>query len=395
MASGSRGAPAAAAALGGADPELVEGGIGGASVIHSREKVSLCYEIILDHFGGIAARVAAILLQRGRLTLREISRFLANPTLHAPTGYIPDDGDAGADAQSRDASGVAGSSASFNDGASARGPLRSQRLIQQALLTLIQHNMCWHARTNANGLLVDASDEGYERDDAQGGTEYFQMNPDGVLPRLRFGAYLTISEAQYGEVGRAITNEVLQNGKLRASGILDRLAGQEGAAGSGDPKKRSIVREVLTDMLYEAYLQPYLPVYNAAPRDRRIHKEAMRVTQSKKLISESERKTIAQIARQEVASEDKAAWYVDNEVRRGLVRAPTAKRKVNGTSAPKKRGRPPKKPRLSNGHAPNGKLLESDSDEEDKKAPKGRENTTIDVRGKDALRDGDASAFVR
>lgn len=161
-----------------------------ATASHSREKIQLCHEIILCHFGSVAARVAAVLLQRGRLTLRELSRFLNTSTVHVASGLMQD--------QEEDMQGevMGGPSTSAT---TSGAPLKSQRLIQQTLLTLIQHNICWHACVMSDGQLALPGSG-----DSTRGIEYFQINVDEVLPRLRFGAYLALAEERFGtEVGAA------------------------------------------------------------------------------------------------------------------------------------------------------------------------------------------------
>jgi DNA-directed RNA polymerase III subunit RPC3 len=154
---------------------------------HSREKIQLCHEIVLDHFGSVAARVAAVLLQRGRLTLRELTRFLNTSTVHASTGLMQDQ----EEDLNKQGDEIAGPS---NSASTSSAPLKSQRLIQQALLTLIQHNICWHACVLPDGLLAAP-----DADDASRGIEYFQIKVEEILPRVRIGAYLAIAEEKFGD----------------------------------------------------------------------------------------------------------------------------------------------------------------------------------------------------
>lgn len=43
-----------------------------------------------------------------------------------------------------------------------------------------------------------------DNEDALLGTEYFQMNVDSIIPRLRYGAYLEIAEQTFNEVVRRV-----------------------------------------------------------------------------------------------------------------------------------------------------------------------------------------------
>ena len=152
----------------------------------------------------VLQQVAFVLLQRGRLTLRELSHFLSSTIVHASTGLALD-AEEGSYLDGRQGEAVGGASTSF-------APLKSQRLIQQALLTLIQHNICWHVCIMPGGTIIEPGSEGSV---GIRGTEYFQINVDEVLPRVRFGAYLAIAEEEFGpevsacEVGRAVSCRVL------------------------------------------------------------------------------------------------------------------------------------------------------------------------------------------
>ncbi|PWN34671.1 uncharacterized protein FA14DRAFT_160177 [Meira miltonrushii] len=320
------------------------------SISHSREKISLCCEIILDHFGPIAAQVASTLLQRGRLTLRELSRFLATPTIHAPTGYIPEQDDVShAEASMFDAwqSAANGASAggSSSSATSWSTPLKSQRLIQQTLLTLIQHNICWHARALPNGSLVQASmDDSTSLEDAFRGVEYFQINVEEVLPRLRFGAYLNIAEERFGETGLSSVNTILRNGKIRAADVIERVS-QQG-------HDREHVEDIMRDLLYYGYIQPSWPKVHTSARDRRISYEAELVSRTRKILGPKEKMEIAETARNSLTNDDYEVWFSskreEKPVRRGLgPRKVTKKRKPNGRAQKDAKGS--KKAKATNG----------------------------------------------
>jgi hypothetical protein len=106
--------------------------------------------------------------------------------VHASTGLIIDQ----EEGTNQDGETLGGPSTS-----NLNAPFKSQRLIQQALLTLIQHNICWHVCISPGGIVEEAG--------GSRGVEYFQINVDDVLPRVRFGTYLAIAEEEYGnEVSR-------------------------------------------------------------------------------------------------------------------------------------------------------------------------------------------------
>lgn len=306
------------------------------SISHSREKISLCCEIILDHFGPIAAQVSSTLLQRGRLTLRELSRFLATPTIHAPTGYVPEQDDVShAETSMYDIWQGAGNTSSNLGGSSTSSsatswstPLKSQRLIQQTLLTLIQHNICWHARALPNGSLVQASMDNFtSAEDAFQGVEYFQINVEEVLPRLRFGAYLNIAEERFGEAGLSSINIILRNGKIKAADVIETVS-QQG-------HDREIVEDILRDLLYYGYVQPSWPKVHTSARDRRISYEAELVSRTRKILGPKEKLEIAESARNTLVNDDHEVWFSskreEKPVRRGLgPRRLTKKRRLNG-----------------------------------------------------------------
>ncbi|MCO5549725.1 hypothetical protein L7F22_003198 [Adiantum nelumboides] len=277
------------------------------SISHSREKISLCCEIILDHFGPIAAQVASTLLQRGRLTLRELSRFLATPTIHAPTGYVPEQDDVSqAEASMFDAwQGAANGASSSGTSSSATSwntPLKSQRLIQQTLITLIQHNICWHARALPNGSLVQAAmDDSTSLEDAFRGMEYFQINVEEVLPRLRFGAYLNIAEERFGEAGLSSVNTILRNGKIKAADVIERVT-QKG-------HDREHVEDIMRDLLYYGYIQLSWPKVHTSARDRRISYEAELVSRTRKILGPKEKMEIAETARKALTNDDYEVWF--------------------------------------------------------------------------------------
>ncbi|OCB84153.1 hypothetical protein A7U60_g8829 [Sanghuangporus baumii] len=78
-----------------------------------RNTTNLCVEIIYSHFGPLTAKVAAVLLARGRLTLAQVIRF---------TSLKP-------------------------------------RTARAAILILIQHNLAWHAHSDEDGEIVEFNSE--------------------------------------------------------------------------------------------------------------------------------------------------------------------------------------------------------------------------------------------
>ena len=84
-------------------------------------------------------------------------------------------------------------------------------------MVLVQHNVCWHVRLDARGKVLNKtqkpkgkgkSPEEEDDDELLEGTEYFEMNPNEIIPRLRFGEYTGIAEDCFGTL-------VSSAGKLR------------------------------------------------------------------------------------------------------------------------------------------------------------------------------------
>ena len=238
---------------------------------HSRDKLSLCSHIIAEHFGPIAGKVATILLTRGRLSVSELHRYLydaaessASASAAAPGPSAP------GPSRRQEGAGLAfgrpstheyplsqrklttfrsgmqalddNTSAAEENGVYAThqqqsaivpshplaqpvGPLKNKLQIQHAIMVLVQHNVCWHVRLDAKGAVLKTDEH-----DAYLGTEYFEMNPNDILPRVRFGEYQGIALESFGEEGAELFELVLQHGKLEAADILQRLSQGDAAS---------------------------------------------------------------------------------------------------------------------------------------------------------------------
>lgn len=240
---------------------------------HSRDKLSLCAETIHEHFGPIAGRVAAVLIARGRLSVRDLLYFLSSgPSLGAPAERTKHGPGAITPAQGRvrgishalhpRAAGLlsrcptSGSSQSSASSASAPGrraadeawpgagagaapattgrhplaeplgPLRRPLEVHHALMVLVQHNVCWHARLDSKGAMLNSLTPALDGSESLlPGTEYFEINPDEVLARLRFGEYIGLALDVFGPDGQAVVQTILQDGKVQVHDLLTRLAG--------------------------------------------------------------------------------------------------------------------------------------------------------------------------
>ncbi|KAN0060938.1 RNA polymerase III subunit C82 [Thecaphora frezii] len=327
-----------------------------ASSAHSPQKIKLCEHILLQHFGPITARVGALLLRRGRMTVRDLSRFLKQPTSRTNRGH-------------NDPLSGAGSSSSAANNAALHGgdpnaPLPvPKRLIQQAIMTMIQHGCAWHSSTDPE--LADESQE------------YFEINPDEVLARLRFGKYISIAEDFIGEDAARIVTLILKHGKLQARDIVEQLTapfcpqrddgndeqdeddgikpkGKAAKAAKAGTKRKAELREEelrveaikrqLVHLLYHTYLRPSTLAQHVSPRDKEIAYEARERRKIKNIPTPKELKEIRTRVLNMIADEREKEWEGDGsvhdaaggETRRGLIRkAQSTLAMANAAGAPK------------------------------------------------------------
>ncbi|EST05329.1 RNA polymerase III subunit RPC82-related, helix-turn-helix [Kalmanozyma brasiliensis GHG001] len=343
------------------------------SSAHSPQKIKLCEHVLLQHFGPIAARVGALLLKRGRLTIREIGRFLNQAPTRTNRGPTdPFSNHSAIHSKSTLVSApIAGASSSYNT-SDPNAPVPVPKfLVEQTIMTLIQHGCAWHSSTDAN---VGDSNQ-----------EFFEININEVLLRLRFGRYIGIAEEELGSTAARIVKLVLQHGKLQASDIVDRIASEmdaqrRAAAASTDPhnngdppngtangsNKRkadatddlsllhSEVARQLTVMLFRTYLRPSTAHQHVAPRDKEIKYEAKLRQKLRGIPTPKELQKIKEEVRIKIAEEREADWegagttvalgadglVADRrETRRGLLRKQQSAIAVAGAASKSKRTR--------------------------------------------------------
>ena len=152
------------------------------STAHSRESAVLCQHIVREHFGPVVSRVAGQLLQRGRLSVREIARYL---NMHSF-------GRRSTDALTQCPSHVGASPFAVETDSTKQRPL-PMRFIQQALVILIQHNCVLHSSS------AKAQDGA-----APPAEEYFEADQDEILARLRFGTYQELMHQWGGRSAEAV-----------------------------------------------------------------------------------------------------------------------------------------------------------------------------------------------
>ncbi|CAD6911910.1 unnamed protein product [Tilletia caries] len=249
---------------------------------HSQQKIKLCNQIINDHFGSTAAAITAVLLARGRLATPQIVKF-ANSAPAASTGTPSAVGGApagvGAGVPSGGPLGIGGSSATSSaQGAGANTPTRiSPATVEHTLLALIQHNCAWHVLvSNETGAAVfgqalkelhakwaKATSPAEAASMRAGYQEYFEINPDEIVPRLRFGSYIGMAQDRFGSDAADIIQLILKHGKLQAKDICNKLS-------AGDTDKSRKIARLLLLLLHRTYIRPSLASSHISPRDKFI-----------------------------------------------------------------------------------------------------------------------------
>lgn len=321
------------------------------SSAHSPQKIKLCEHILLQHFGPIAARVGALLLKRGRLTIRDLQRFLNQQptrTNRGPTDPFSKTSSTHSSKSTLVSAPIAGASSSYNT-SDPNAPVPVPKLlVEQTIMTLIQHGCAWHSSTDPE---VGSASQ-----------EFFEININEVLLRLRFGRYIGIAEDELGDTAARIVKLVLQHGKLQASDVIDRIstemdAQRKAAAGetqlngdaNGNSHKRkagaadelsSLQEEVarkLTVMLFRTYLRPSSVHQHVSPRDKEIKYEAKKRRELRGIPTPKDLQKIREEVRIQIAEERDADWDLSGpsvaltlgpdglaaehrETRRGLIR---------------------------------------------------------------------------
>ncbi|TKY85531.1 hypothetical protein EX895_005693 [Sporisorium graminicola] len=297
------------------------------STAHSPQKIKLCEHVLLQHFGPIAARVGALLLKRGRLTIREIGRFLNQAPTRTNRGPTdPFSNNSAMHSKSTLVSApIAGASSSY-DTNDPNAPVPVPRLlIEQTIMILIQHGCAWHSSTDPN--VADPNQE------------FFEININEVLLRLRFGRYIGIAEDELGDTAARIVKLVLQHGKLQASDIIHRVASEidaqrhaaslaheahlngnapNGTANGSHKRKldaldettpsQSEVARQLTVLLYRTYLRPSTAHQHVSPRDKEIKYEAKKRRDLRGIPTPKDLQRIREEVRAQIAEERDADW---------------------------------------------------------------------------------------
>lgn len=238
------------------------------STAHSRESAVLCQHIVREHFGPVVSRVAGQLLQRGRLSVREIARYL---NMHSF-------GRRSTDALTQCPSHVGASPFAVETDSTKQRPL-PMRFIQQALVILIQHNCVLHSSS------AKAQDGA-----APPAEEYFEADQDEILARLRFGTYQELMHQWGGRSAEAVIRYILYHGQVQAGAIVEHLSRYPDSGWTPPsgrereprevPDEASVqrraakVRSLLVRMLDDAFVRPSTMVQHVSPQDRKMAYES-------------------------------------------------------------------------------------------------------------------------
>ena len=184
-----------------------------------------------------------MLLRRGRLTVPELVRYLNAPPVSIPGHLTPQRTELASKASSR---------------------LFPLRVVQQALIVLIQHHCVLHSKPTG---------------DALSGEEYFEINQEEVLCRLRFGTYLSLAHAWGGDDAQDIVRVLLYHGQMRVADILSALTHSDETQ-VPDANRIARLRVLLVSMLQESVVRPSTPIQHVSPLDRQLTLElSLRKTQ--------------------------------------------------------------------------------------------------------------------
>ena len=138
------------------------------------------------------------------------------------------------------------------------------RVVQQALIVLIQHHCVLHSKPTG---------------DALSGEEFFEINQEEVLCRLSFGTYLSLAHAWGGDDAQDVVRVLLYHGQMRVADILSALTHSDETQ-VPDANRIARLRVLLVSMLQESVVRPSTPIQHVSPLDRQLTLElSLRKTQ--------------------------------------------------------------------------------------------------------------------
>ena len=182
-----------------------------------------------------------MLLRRGRLTVPELVRYLNASPVSIPGHLTPKRSELTSKASSR---------------------LFPLRVVQQALIVLIQHHCVLHSKPTG---------------DALSGEEFFEINQEEVLCRLRFGTYLSLAHAWGGDDAQDVVRVLLYHGQMRVADILSALTHSDETQ-VPDANRIARLRVLLVSMLQDSVVRPSTPIQHVSPLDRQLTLEPVSYT---------------------------------------------------------------------------------------------------------------------
>ncbi|KAI9285252.1 RNA polymerase III subunit RPC82 helix-turn-helix domain-containing protein [Umbelopsis sp. AD052] len=173
----------------------------------------LCREIVLEHFGPIVEQVAQVLLTKGRLTLSGIVQFTQMPV----------------------------------------------RTVREALVVMIQHNICFYAEAR----------EGLRQ------VCFYSIGQDEILLRLRIGRIIYWSGEWFGKEASTITHLMLLNGRLTLKDLKQWVKDNE----SSPQQKIVAYEQKFSQLASKRFITAVMPEDSKARIDRKLEAEAIAVNE--------------------------------------------------------------------------------------------------------------------
>ncbi|CAO3661965.1 unnamed protein product [Umbelopsis ramanniana] len=204
----------------------------------------LCKEIVLEHFGPIVEQVAQVLMTKGRLTLSGIVQFTQLPI----------------------------------------------RTVREALVVMIQHNICFYAEAR----------EGLRQ------VCYYSIGQDEILLRLRIGRIIYWAGEWFGKEASTIANLMLLNGRLTLKDLKQWVTDNE----SSPQQKLVVYEQKFSQLASKRFITAVMPEDSKARIDRRLEAEARAVNELLLGPSTREKAEIEFKVQQQLEDEDQSRQMI-------------------------------------------------------------------------------------
>ncbi|EGG08446.1 uncharacterized protein MELLADRAFT_84617 [Melampsora larici-populina 98AG31] len=197
------------------------------------QDITLCEHLLTTLYGHACGEIGSLLLRRGRLPFSSLVK-LSSLTSHS---------------------------------------------IRSALITLIQQNCVCHSETSSASTSTQTNSP-----------EYFEVIPNEILARIRFGKYITIVDELFGIESSSIIEFVLENGKIRIGQLIASLLSNSNSNSmksdsdshevkSESLKKSQIIRSNILNLLSERFLKPSQPSHSIASLDLELAWEKQMISE--------------------------------------------------------------------------------------------------------------------